>query len=219
MIDWWGPILWEYYSATERHGMTMIDTPQWRARVGSVGKAVHGIIHICDEHGDELAADEPGIIYFEQESPAFEYHNDPDKTAAARHPDRPTWSTVGDIGYVDEAGYLFITDRKAFMIISGGVNIYPQEIENTLVLHPAIFDVAVIGVPEPEMGQEVKAVVQLRDGVTPTQELAQSIIDHARGQLAHFKAPRTVEFVDSLPRLETGKLAKSVLVEHFSSTA
>jgi fatty-acyl-CoA synthase len=154
---------------------------------------------------------QPGVIYFERDAPAFVYHNDPEKTAESRHPGHDTWTTVGDIGYLDEDGYLFLTDRKAFMIISGGVNIYPQEVENVLALHPEIFDVAVIGVPNAEMGQEVKAVVQLRDGVAPSDDLAAAIIGYVRERLAHFKAPRSVDFVDELPRSATGKLVKRTL--------
>jgi fatty-acyl-CoA synthase len=145
----------------------------------------------------------------------FEYHNDPGKTAASRHPEHENWSTVGDIGYLDEDGYLFLTDRKAFMIISGGVNIYPQEIENVLALHPKIFDVAVIGMPNAEMGEQVKAIVQLRDGLAPSDELAAEIIEYVRNRIAHYKAPRSVDFVDELPRLATGKLAKRVLINRY----
>jgi fatty-acyl-CoA synthase len=211
MIDWWGPILTEYYGATEGHGITLINTSEWQTKRGSVGKAGLGIIHICDDDGAELPAGQPGVIYFEREAPAFVYHNDSEKTYESRHPSYDNWSTVGDIGYLDEDGYLFLTDRKAFMIISGGVNIYPQEVENVLTLHPEIFDVAVIGVPNAEMGQEVKAVVQLRDGVAPSDDLAAAIIGYVRERLAHFKAPRTVDFVDELPRSATGKLVKRTL--------
>ncbi|MDS1114821.1 acyl-CoA synthetase [Gordonia westfalica] len=208
MIDWWGPILVEYYSATENHGTTIITTPEWLTKRGSVGKSALGPVHVCDDDGNELPAGEVGLIYFEREQRPFEYHKDPEKTKAAEHPAHPNWTTVGDLGYVDEDGYVFLTDRKAFMIISGGVNIYPQEVENVLTLHPAIFDVAVIGVPDPEMGQQVKAVVQLRDGVEPSESLAEEIIAYVRDRIAHFKAPKTVDFVDELPRTATGKLVK-----------
>jgi long-chain acyl-CoA synthetase len=211
MIAWWGPILTEYYGATEGHGITLINTPDWHSKRGSVGKATLGVVHICDDDGADLPTGQPGVIYFERDAPAFVYHNDPEKTAESRHPDHDAWATVGDIGYLDEDGYLFLTDRKAFMIISGGVNIYPQEVENVLALHPEIFDVAVIGVPNPEMGQEVKAVVQLRDGVAPSDDLAAAIIGYVRERLAHFKAPRSVDFVDELPRSATGKLVKRTL--------
>lgn len=215
MIDWWGPILAEYYGATEGHGVTMIDTAQWRERRGSVGKAALGIVRICDDDGNELPTGRPGVIYFERDEPVFSYHNDPEKTAESRHPMHENWSTVGDIGYLDDDGYLFLTDRKAFMIISGGVNIYPQEVENVLAMHPQIHDVAVIGVPHPEMGQEVKAVVQLRDGEEPTDELAAEIIDYVRERLARFKSPRSVDFIEEMPRSATGKLVKRKLQERY----
>jgi long-chain acyl-CoA synthetase len=215
MIAWWGPILVEYYGATEGHGMTLVTTPEWRNKRGSVGKAALGILHICDDDGNELPASEVGTVYFEREFTPFEYHNDSEKTSQSRHPEHGYWSTVGDIGYVDDDGYLFLTDRKAFMIISGGVNIYPQEVENILALHPKIFDVAVIGIPDAEMGEQVKAVVQLRDGVQPSDELADEIIDCVRDRIAHYKAPRSVDFVNELPRLATGKLAKRILINRY----
>ena len=216
MIDWWGPILAEYYGATEGHGVTLISTPEWQKKRGSVGKAAIGVVHICDDDGVEQPTGKPGVIYFERDEPPFTYHNDPEKTSESRHPEHDNWATVGDIGYLDEDGYLFLTDRKAFMIISGGVNIYPQEVENVLAMHPQIYDVAVIGIPHPEMGQEVKAVVQLRDGESPTDELATEIIDYVRERLARFKAPRSVDFVGELPRSATGKLVKRKLQERYT---
>lgn len=215
MIDWWGPILAEYYGATEGHGVTLISTPEWRKKRGSVGRAAIGVVHICDDDGVEQPTGQPGVIYFERDEPPFTYHNDPEKTSESRHSEHDNWATVGDIGYLDEDGYLFLTDRKAFMIISGGVNIYPQEVENVLAMHPQIYDVAVIGVPHQEMGQEVKAVVQLRDGQSPSNELATEIIDYVRERLARFKAPRSVDFVDELPRSATGKLVKRTLQERY----
>ncbi len=215
MIDWWGPILVEYYGATEQHGATIINTAEWQAKRGSVGTAALGVVRICDDHGNELPPGEVGTVYFERDVAPFEYHNDPEKTAASRHPQHDSWTTVGDIGYLDTDGYLFLTDRKAFVIISGGVNIYPQEVENVLSLHPKIFDVAVIGVPDREMGERVKAVVQLRHGETPSDAVAEEIISYVRDRIAHYKAPRSVDFVDELPRLPTGKLAKHILVNRY----
>ena len=211
MIDWWGPILVEYYGSTEGHGVSIITAQEAKTKRGSVGKAALGIAHICDDDGNDLPVGEVGLVYFERDVPAFTYHNDPEKTADAFHPAHDTWSTVGDMGYLDEDGYLFLTDRKSFMIISGGVNIYPQEVENVLTMHPKIFDVAVIGVPHPEMGEQVKAVVQLREGIEPSDELAGELITYVRDRLAHFKAPRSVDFVDELPRSATGKLVKRTL--------
>ena len=211
MIAWWGPILVEYYSATEGHGMTAMTSAEWEHKRGSVGRAVIGVPHICDDTGAELAPGQVGTVYFERDALPFVYHNDPEKTSEATHPDHENWSTVGDLGYLDDDGYLFLTDRKSFMIISGGVNIYPQEIENALTLHPAIFDVAVVGIPDPEMGEQVKAFVQLRDGVAPSENLAAELIGYVRDRLAHYKAPKSVDFVDDLPRTPTGKLVKGTL--------
>jgi long-chain acyl-CoA synthetase len=218
MISWWGPILTEYYGATEQHGTTVITSSEWQAKRGSVGKAAMGVLHICDDDGTELPAGEVGTIYFERDVAPFEYHNDPEKTFASRHSVYDNWCTVGDVGYLDADGYLFLTDRKGFMIISGGVNIYPQEIENVLALHPKIFDVAVIGVPDAEMGEQVKAVVQLRDRVTPSDEIAAEIIAYVRERIARYKAPKSVDFVDELPRSATGKLVKRNLINRFAST-
>ena len=215
MIEWWGPIVFEYYGSTEQHGITLTSSPEWQQKPGTVGKAMIGIAHICDDEGNELPAGEIGSVYFERDELPFEYHNDPEKTAAAIHPQHETWTTVGDLGYLDEDGYLFLTDRKSFVIISGGVNIYPQEVENLLTMHDKIFDVAVIGVPDAEMGQSVKAVVQLKEGVEPGPDVEQEIIDFVRSQIATFKAPRSVDFVDSLPRTPTGKLVKRELTRRY----
>ncbi|HEX4248390.1 MAG TPA: acyl-CoA synthetase [Pseudonocardia sp.] len=215
MIDWWGPVLVEYYAGTEGHGMTMINSAQWLEKPGSVGKAVVGVLRICADDGTEVPVGEVGTVYFERELMPFTYHNDPDKTREAQHPTHPTWSTVGDIGRIDEDGYLFLTDRKAFTIISGGVNIYPQEIENVLALHPAVLDVAVIGVPDEEMGEAVKAFVQPTPGVATGPELEREIIDFVRARIAHFKAPRSVDFVADLPRTPTGKLVKHELKRRY----
>jgi len=219
MIDWWGPILLEYYSSTESSGLTLISSQEWAAKRGSVGRSMFGPVHICDEQGTELPVGEVGLVYFERETRPFEYHNDPEKTKAAEHPAHPSWTTVGDMGRVDEDGYLYLTDRQSFMIISGGVNIYPQEVEDALTLHPAVYDVAVIGVPDPVMGEQVKAVVQVRPGVVAGNELAEELIEHAKSKVAGYKAPRSVDFVDELPRTPTGKLVKRHLVERYLETA
>jgi long-chain acyl-CoA synthetase len=216
MIDWWGPILLEYYAGTEGNGMTAIDSGTWLAKPGSVGRPILGTVRICADDGTELPVGQTGGVYFEQDEVPFTYHNDPAKTRAAQHPHHPTWTTLGDVGYLDEEGFLFLTDRKAFTIISGGVNIYPQETENVLALHPAVFDVAVIGVPDPEMGESVAAVVQPAAGVVPGPELEQEIIAFVKSKIAGFKAPRTVRFVDELPRSEAGKLMKSELKARYS---
>jgi fatty-acyl-CoA synthase len=216
MIDWWGPILMEYYGGTEANGLTMIDSEAWRTKPGSVGRSILGTLRVCeDETGRELPTGETGIVYWERDETPFVYHNDEEKTKASQHPDHPTWTALGDIGHLDEDGYLFLTDRKSFMIISGGVNIYPQETENVLALHPAVHDVAVIGVPDPEMGESVKAFVQPAAGVETGPELEQEIIAFVKSKIAGYKAPRSVQFVDDLPRTETGKLVKGELKKRY----
>jgi long-chain acyl-CoA synthetase len=212
MIAWWGPILHEYYAGTEGNGYCAITSPEWLQRKGSVGKALIGTVRITDDAGTELAPGEPGTIYF-ADGRAFEYHNDPEQTARAYN--ARGWSTLGDIGYVDTDGFLYLTDRKAHTIISGGVNIYPQEIENLLVTHPRVLDVAVIGVPSEEFGEEVKAVVQPIDEHWAGPELAHELLDFCRGQLADLKIPRSVDFVDELPRQPTGKLYKRLLKDRY----
>jgi acyl-CoA synthetase (AMP-forming)/AMP-acid ligase II len=207
MIDWLGPILLEYYGGSEGNGATNITSEEWLSKPGSVGRASMGILHICDDDGRELGAGEPGIVYFEGGAD-FRYHNDPQKTRDARHPHHLTWSTLGDIGYLDADGYLFLTDRKSFMIISGGVNIYPQEAENILLSHPGVMDAAVIGVPNAEMGEEVKAVVQPVDPSTATPEFAAELIAWCRSRLSPVKCPRSVDFDPDLPRGDNGKLYK-----------
>jgi long-chain acyl-CoA synthetase len=211
MIDWWGPVLVEYYAGTEGNGMTAVDSATWLTRPGTVGRAIFGAVRICAEDGTELAPGQTGGVYFERDEVPFAYHNDPDKTRASQHPQHPAWTTLGDIGHLDEDGFLFLTDRKAFTIISGGVNIYPQETENVLALHPAVYDVAVIGLPDPEMGESVAAFVQPAPGAVPGPELEQEIIAFVKSKIAGFKAPRTVRFVDQLPRSEAGKLMKTEL--------
>jgi fatty-acyl-CoA synthase len=211
MIDWWGPIIHEYYGGTEGNGLTWIDPASWLAHPGSVGKAILGVVHVCDEDGADLPAGEAGLVYFEREAMPFAYHKDPERTRASQNPLHPAWSTMGDLGYLDAEGYLYLTDRKAFMIISGGVNIFPREVEDTLVAHEAVRDVAVFGLPDADMGEQVKAVVELMDGFDPSDSLAAELIGFARQRLAHFKAPKSLDFIDALPRLPTGKLYKHAL--------
>ena len=209
MIDWLGPIITEYYAATEANGFTFCDSTQWLAHPGTVGRVLLGELLILDENGNECPLGVDGTIWF-RGATAFEYFDDPVKTAESRR-DGGITSTVGDVGHLDADGYLYLTDRKTFMIISGGVNIYPQETENVLSAHPAVLDVAVIGVPNDDLGEEVKAVVQPADPASAGPDLAQELIAYCRDRLAHFKCPRTVDFVAELPRSETGKLYKRKL--------
>ena len=213
MIDWWGPIILEYYSATEAMGMTVCDSAEWLAHPGTVGRSVYGELHVLDDEMREVPAGETGRIWFKTASP-FEYFNDPVRTAEVSSPDR-TMSTLGDIGHVDEDGYVYLTDRASFMIISGGVNIYPQECENLLVTHPKVADAAVFGVPNEEMGEEVKAVVELMPGVAQGAETEAELIAFCRERLAHLKCPRSIDFEAELPRLPTGKLYKAPLRERY----
>jgi len=211
MIAWWGPIIHEYYGGTEGSGMTRIDSANWLAHPGSVGRPIVGVLHICDEDGNDVSAGTQGLVYFERDEMPFAYHKDPERTRAAQHPGHPNWSTLGDVGYVDTDGYLYLTDRKAFMIISGGVNIYPREIEDVLVTHPSVRDAAVFGLPDPDMGEQVKAVVELMDDALPSDALAVELIEFVRERLAHYKVPKTLDFIPALPRLPTGKLYKQTL--------
>lgn len=210
MMDWWGPVLWEYYAGTELNGFCLVRPDEWLARPGTVGRPLIGSIHILDEVGDDQPANVPGTIYF-GDGPAYEYHNAPEKTESVKDPRGRGWTTLGDVGYVDDEGWLFLTDRKAFMIISGGVNIYPQEIEDCLVLHPKVADIAVFGVPDDEMGEAVHAAVQPADGVAGDEILAGELRSYVREHIAHFKCPQGFEFHDELPRLPTGKLYKNKL--------
>jgi long-chain acyl-CoA synthetase len=212
MIAWWGPVLYEYYAGTESNGFTSIDSADWLAHRGSVGRALAGQIHILDDDGRPLPPGRPGSVYFAGGG-QFSYHNDPEKTEASRTPDG--WSTLGDIGYVDGDGYLYLTDRKANMIISGGVNIYPQETENVLITHPAVADVAVFGVPNEDFGEEVKAVVQPLDMAQAGPELERELIAFCREQLSPIKCPRSVDFEAELPRHPTGKLYKRLLKDRY----
>ncbi|MBZ5740145.1 acyl-CoA synthetase [Nocardioides mangrovi] len=215
MIEWFGPIVHEYYASTEANGATFIDSTSWLAHPGSVGTALMGIIRICSDDGAVLGPGEVGTVYFEREQRTFSYHNDPERTASTQHPEHESWTTVGDLGYVDEDGYLYLTDRKAFMIISGGVNIYPQEVEDLFSLHPAVTDIAVIGVPDDEMGERVVAFVQPAPGVAAGAELVAELTAYARDRIAHFKVPREFHFRDELPRTPTGKMVKGKLRDEY----
>ncbi len=212
MIEWWGPILVEYYGATEGHGSTQIDSQEWLAHRGSVGRPLACSIHILDDAVRELPAGEVGSVYFEG-GERFEYHNDPDKTAGTRS--EQGYTTVGDVGYLDEEGYLYLTDRRGDMIVSGGVNVYPQETENVLVLHPMVADAAVFGVPNAEFGEEVKAVVEPLDPASAGPELERELIAYCRARLSHVKCPLSVDFETPLPRTDTGKLYKRRLKERY----
>ncbi len=217
MIEWWGPILSEFYSSTEFNGMTIVNSAEWLKHPGTVGRPVVGVIHICDANGVEVNSGTVGAVYFERDSLPFEYHNDREKTASAQHPKNPTWTTTGDLGYVNDDGYLFLTDRASFMIISGGVNIYPQEIENVLTMHPSVLDCAVIGVPDQEMGESVLAVIHAAKSVMAGPDLAQEITDFLKERLARYKIPRRIEFSEDLPRTPTGKLVKGKLKEKYTA--
>ena len=208
MIDWWGPIVGEYYGGTEGNGLTVINSEEWLRKKGSVGKALIGEVKICDEAGEELPPRTEGAVYFAGGG-EFEYHNAPEKTAESRN--KHGWTTLGDVGWLDEDGYLFLTDRKSFMIISGGVNIYPQEIENLLITHPKVADVAVVGAPHEEMGEEVVAVIQPADPAEAGEALAAELSAFARANLSHIKAPRRIDFMTELPRHATGKLYKRLI--------
>lgn len=202
-IDWFGPIVWEYYAGSEGNGYFAIDASDWLAHPGSVGRAMYGTPHVLDDNGTELPAGEIGTIWFEGTA-AFAYHNDTEKTAGAFND--KGWSTLGDVGRLDPDGYLYLSDRRVDLIISGGVNIYPQEIENVLTAHPAVYDAAVVGVPDEEMGQRVVAVVQAEPGADF--DLTEQLFAHCRAHLAGFKCPREVVLADELPRLPSGKLLR-----------
>lgn len=214
MIDWWGPVLYEYYAGSEGNGLTAITSAEWLAHPGSVGRAVYGELHVCGENGAELPAGEEGLVWFGGGG-QFEYHNDPGKTAEARHP--RGWTTLGDIGRLDAEGYLYLTDRRSFTIISGGVNVYPQEIENRLVTHPRVADAAVIGAPCPEMGERVVAVVQPVDMAEAGEALAAELTAWCRAELSGVKTPRHIDFTAELPRHATGKLYKRLLRDAYWS--
>ncbi len=218
MIDWFGPIIHEYYAGTEDTGATLITSEEALKHPGSVGRAaLESTIHICGPDGEELPAGEVGRIYFETSEvvAGFQYYGEPEKTAGAHHPDHPHWTALGDLGRLDDEGYLYLADRESFMIIAGGVNIYPQEIENALLLHPAVQDVAVFGVPNEDLGEEVKAVVQLVDPSRADDAMVEDLLVHCAEHLARFKIPRSIEFLDDFPRSPTGKLYKAPLREKY----
>ena len=219
IIEWWGPVIHEYYAGTEGNGFTYCNSAMWLAHAGTVGMPIGCTIHIVDDDGNELSQGETGAVYFEGGA-SFEYHNDPEKTAGSRHP--KGWSTLGDVGYLDADNFLYLTDRKSFLIIAGGVNIYPQEAENVLVTHPKVLDVAVFGVPNDDFGEEVKAVVQpvsMPGDESVAAELAGELIRFCRTQLADVKCPRTIDFREELPRHPTGKLYKRLLKDEYWQAA
>ncbi|NCP14315.1 MAG: acyl-CoA synthetase [Sphingomonadales bacterium] len=220
MIEWWGPIVNEYYAGSESIGMTMIRSPDWLTHPGSVGRAIYGTLHVCGPEGEELGAGQDGLIYFEN-ALLPTYHNDPAKTAEAMHP--KGWMTLGDIGHLDADGFLFLTDRKSHMIISGGVNIYPQEIENLLVTHPKVMDAAVIGAPCPDLGEKVVAVVQPKDladlGADAGPQLEAELRDFLSASLSKIKMPKLFDFRPDLPREANGKLYKRELRDEYAARA
>lgn len=215
MIEWWGPILYEFYSGTELVGRTSLGSEEWLAHKGSVGKPEFGNVHIVDDAGNELPPGETGVVYFSGGG-TFTYHNDPEKTRQAYN--ARGWATYGDVGHMDADGYLYLTDRLANTIVSGGVNIYPQEAENVLLTHEAVADVAVVGVPNEEFGEEVKAVVQLHDPARAGDGLAQELMALCRSRISALKCPRSVDFVSALPRTETGKLLKRAVKAQYWPT-
>jgi long-chain acyl-CoA synthetase len=216
MIDWWGPKISEYYGSTEGAIISTISAEEWLAHPGSLGRPLDNMeILVVREDGSRAGPNEPGQLYFRNKTGGggFEYHKDPEKTAAAHL--EPGVFTVGDVGYLDDEGHLFLSDRKIDMIISGGVNIYPAEIEGVLVSHPQVADAAVFGVPNDEFGEEVKAAVELVAGVEPSAALEQSLQDHCRAHLAGYKVPRSFDFEAAMPRHATGKLYKRLLREKY----
>jgi long-chain acyl-CoA synthetase len=215
MIEWFGPILHEYYAGTEGNGFVYCNSEMWLGHEGTVGTPINCVVHICGDDGEELPRGAAGTVYFGGGA-SFEYHNDAEKTSSSRHP--MGWSTLGDVGYLDDDNFLYLTDRKAHMIISGGVNVYPQETENVLVTHPKVIDVAVFGVPNDDFGEEVKAVVQPATMPASSDEaasLAKELMAFCRAQLADVKCPRSIDFREELPRHPTGKLYKRLLKDEY----
>ncbi|MYM86761.1 AMP-binding protein [Rugamonas sp. FT82W] len=212
MIEWLGPVIHEFYAGSEGNGCCVVSTEEWLAHPGTVGRALVGALHILDDDENEVPHGEVGMIYFSG-LPPIEYHNDPEKSRSVLS--KQGYTTLGDYGWVDQEGYLFIADRRTDLIISGGVNVYPRETEEVLAMHAAVFEVAVIGVPNPEFGQDVMAVVQLRPELHPSDQLRQDLIGFCRDNLAHYKCPKHLMF-DELPRTETGKLLRRVLKEKYA---
>ena len=213
MIEWWGPVIEEYYAATEGGG-TYITSKEWLEKPGSVGKATPGsVVEVRDPSGAPSAVGEVGTVWFKRSAiEPFEYHRDPDKTASVHDGD---FFTLGDMGYIDHDAYLFLTGRTAELIISGGVNIYPAEVDAVILEHPAVHDVATVGVPDEEWGEAVKAVIVVRDGIVADDALAKELLAFCRDRLAHFKCPRTIDFTDELPRFETGKILRRVVRDRY----
>ncbi|HTK17616.1 MAG TPA: acyl-CoA synthetase, partial [Acidimicrobiia bacterium] len=205
----------EYYAATEGMGATFINSADWLEHPGSVGRSMLGPIHILDDENNEMAPGEVGTVWFEPPAnrPGFEYHKDEQKTRDSFN--ERGWSTVGDMGYLDADGYLFLTDRRTFMIVSGGVNIYPQEAENVLINHPKVYDVAVFGIPDVEMGERVHGVVQPVSWSDKGPELERELLAYVQSQLAHYKCPKAIDFDRELPREQTGKLYKRLLRDRY----
>ena len=213
MIEWWGPIIHEYYGATEGLGFSACNTEEWLAHPGTVGKIVLGELSVLDDEMQPVPQGSPGTLWFKTAT-EFEYHNDAEKTAEATSPDGEM-TTVGDVGYLDEDGFLFLTDRKTFMIISGGVNIYPQESEDLLIAHPKVADAAVFGVPNVDLGEEVKAVIQVVPGTAEEESLTQELLDYLAEHLSRQKIPRSIDYIAEMPRLPTGKLYKRLLRDQY----
>ena len=214
MIEWWGPVINEYYAGTEGSGFCAVASKDWLEHKGTVGRPLFGAVHIVGDDGNESGAGQIGTIYFSGGTD-FEYLNDPDKTLTAYN--AQGWNTLGDVGYLDDEGYLYLTDRKAYMIISGGVNIYPQESEDILVMHPRVADAAVFGIPDEEMGEQVKAVIQLIDHADEGSDMAAELIAYCRDHLSSIKCPKSIDFIEALPRHATGKLYKRLLKDQYCS--
>ncbi|MFN3511449.1 MAG: acyl-CoA synthetase [Phenylobacterium sp.] len=208
MMEWWGPVIHEYYAGSEGNGFCYIGPHDWLAHKGSVGRGMTAEVKICGEDGEPLPPRTEGVVYFANGAP-LTYHNAPDKIA--ENTNKYGWTTLGDVGWLDEEGFLYLTDRKSFMIISGGVNIYPQELENLLITHPKVADAAVVGAPDEEMGEKVVAVIQPADWDSAGDDLKAELAAFCRANLSHVKSPRVIDFMQELPRHPTGKLYKRLI--------